>query len=79
MSPQAATYPQEGRCATCGSPGWFVEHHQWAGTHYELLDAWWSHSVHPADEHEFLPVLGDVCPWHPQSRESADRAARTFA
>lgn len=39
----------KGRCIICDGKGEFFQ--VWAG--HELLEAWWSHDVHPEDGHDF--------------------------
>jgi hypothetical protein len=45
-----------GTCATCGGEIEYFEETRWNGLEDDVIASWWSHLVHPADEHD--AVLG---------------------
>ncbi|QDF15419.1 hypothetical protein SEA_MOLLYMUR_58 [Gordonia phage Mollymur] len=42
-------------CRHCGKAIHCSAVSAWNGVEYELLDRWWSHFVHPADDHDGEP------------------------
>ena len=48
----APRHGDRSQCLECGGRIHYIEHSQWAGTHHEVLDAWWAHNVHPSDGHD---------------------------
>lgn len=47
---------RHGQRATCKECGDGIEYVVWALKEDEVLDAWWSHDVHPSDHHEAVPA-----------------------
>ena len=41
-----------GICALCRGRIRFIEYTQWNGAEFDVLDSWWAHDQHPADNHD---------------------------
>lgn len=46
------TSGDHGTCTRCGGEIWYWEATAWNGVEEEVLDAGWSHTVHPTDGHD---------------------------
>lgn len=54
-----AKHGERGVCVTCNGRISYITYTQATGSGtYEILDAWWAHDSHPADDHDAQPSRG---------------------